>query len=229
MPINFQTINFKFENIMAHSLITFLLIMSLQNSSSQTLDKYVDKIFFGIPSLNPDSTIAPFVQKYVPIVYKKYSPGSNWIAHPPPIAEPKYMTINNSYFFDKNPAFNVPFNKGYLAITQRIYEEKNYIDQISKYELCFEFEDEKKAKHAYKELIGTFSSFHVLERFTKRNGINKAEYTDKSSNLFYSKVQVLFAKDYFISTKYQYLTKEGYKTIIKTGYKIVVLIGNELY
>jgi hypothetical protein len=198
--------------------------MTLQNSSAQTLDKYVDQLYFGMLSRNIDTTIRDFITKYAPVVFKKND--GKWTAYPPDtFIEPKFETVINSFVFYTHPYFNAHFKSGQFAITQKIYNDSKWIDNITDINLWFEFDDGKEAKNAYQKLIDTFSSFHVLKRVTAENGIDKAEFTDKNSDKYYSHVQILFAKDYFIQKKYL----DGFKIITTTGYKILIETGNDLY
>lgn len=198
--------------------------MLFQNSSAQTLDKYVDQLYFGMLSRNIDSAVKNFVSKYAPVILRKNDGG--WTAYPSDtFIEPKFETVTNSFVFYTHPYFNAHFKSGQFAITQKIYNDPNWIDNITGMDLWFEFDDEEEAKCAYQKLIDTFSSFHVLKRVTAENGIEKAEFTDKSSDKYYSHVQIQFAKDYFIQRK----KSDGFKIITTTGYKILIETENDLY
>ena len=215
---------------MTRCLLIILFAMTLQNSSAQTLDKYADQLYFGMLSYKPDITIKNFIAKYVPIVFKKLDSGGKWTAYPPDtFKEPKFETITNTFVFYSHPYFDGYFKSGQLAITQKIYNEPKWIDNITAIKLWLEFDNEKAAKNSYKKLVDTFSSFNVLKRLTSENGIDKAEFTDKNSDKYYSHIQIILAKDYFITTKYTIPSKKGFKTLSETGYKILVEIGNDLY
>ena len=96
--------------------------MTLQNSSAQTLDKYVDQLYFGMLPRNPDTTIKDFIAKYVPVVFKKFDNG-NWTAYPPDtFRELKFKTITNSFVFYSHPYFDEHIKSGQLAITQKILQ-----------------------------------------------------------------------------------------------------------
>ena len=98
-----------------------------------------------------------------------------------------------------------------LQLLKRFYNEPKWIDNITDKKLWFEFDNEKDAKNSYQKLVDKFSSFKVLKRLTSDNGIDKAEFTDKNSDNYYSHIQILLAKDYFIITKYGIPSTEGLK------------------
>lgn len=213
---------------MIRCFILILFLATLQDASAQTLDKYVNRLFFGVVSHNPDTTIAEFVRKYVPVIYKEFPGGGKWSAYGT-TDEPQYITVTNAYVFKTHPYVHLPFKSGQLAITQRIYDEKKYIDQISDFKLWFEFDKEADAKIFYKKLVDTFSTFNVLKRLTSKDGIDKAELTDKKSNNYYSHIQIILAKDFFETKDYIIPSKDGMQTFSETGYKILLEIGNDLY
>lgn len=199
-------------------------------SSDQTLDKYADQLYFGMLSFQPDTSITDFITKYVPVVHKKFDSSGKWTVYPPDvIEEPNFITVTNSYVFFKHPYFNGYFKSGQLAITQKIYHEQKWNDNITDIKLSFEFDNEKDAKNSYKKLIDTFSNFNVLKRVTSNQGIDKAEFTDKNSEKYYSNVQFILAKDFSIGKKYAKPTEQGIQIITEAGYKILFEVGNDLY
>ena len=215
---------------MTRCLFTILLAMTLHSSSGQTLDNYADQLYFGMLSYNPDTTIKDFIAKYVPVVFKKFDTNSKWTAYPPDTFKvPKFETITNSFVFYSHPYFDGHFKTGQLAITQKIYNDPKWIDNITAVKLWFEFDKTKDAEKAYKKLVDTFSSFNVLKRLASKDGINRAEFTDKQSDKFYNGIEIILAKDYFARNKFAVPTRKGLKTFPKTGYKILIEIGNDLY
>jgi hypothetical protein len=204
--------------------------MTFRNSSVQTLDKYADDLYFGMLSCKPDTKINDFVAKYVPVVLKKPGSDGKWTAYPPDsFTEPKFETVTNSFVFYEHPYFDARYKSGQLAVTQKIYPDPDWSDNITAMKLWFEFDNENDAQNSYEKLVETFSTFNTLKRLTSENGIDKAEFTDKNSDKVYSSIQILFAKDLFIRTEYAIPTSDGFRTITKTGYKILVEVGNDLY
>ena len=204
--------------------------MSFQEISGQVFEKYADQLFFGMLSRIPDTAIAEFAQKYVPIIYRKFDTGGKWAAYPPDyIEEPKFLTVNTSYVFYKHPYFDAHFKSGELAVTQKIYNEKKWIDNITDFKLWFYFDDEADARNSYQKLVDTFSSFNVLRRLTSTAAIDKAEFTDKNSNSYANQIEIVLAKDYFNEISTAFVEQKPIKMVTKSGYKILLKIGNELY
>lgn len=204
--------------------------MAIHNNLASTLSEYADKLFLGILSRNIDASISEFVTKYVPVVLKKYNREGEWIAYAPDqIKEPKFETIINALIFYKHPYFDGSFTSGKLAITQKIYNDEKWIDNITDIKLWFVFDNKKDAKNSYEKLVDTFSSFNVLKRLTLNNGINKAEFTDTNCNKYYNHVQVILAKDNFTGKKLAIPSEEGFKFRIKPAYKILLEMDNDLY
>lgn len=199
-------------------------------NDSRSLSQYSDQLYFGLLSQNPDTVIATFIHKYVPVIYKKYDSSGIWTAYPPGIfKEPPYITVTNSYVFEKHPCFDANFKSGELSITQKIYEDPQQYGKITDMKLWFEFSNKEDAKNAYKKLVDTFSSFNVLKRITSTNGVDKAEFTDKSFEKYYSSIQIMLAKDFFKPTRYVTINRSGQKLHDIPGYKILIEIGNDLY
>ena len=204
--------------------------MTPENNPVQTLDMYADQLYFGMLSRKPDTIIKDFISKYVPIVLKKIENGGNWTAYPPDFfTEPKFETVTNGFIFYRHSCFKEHFKSGKLAITQKIYNEPKWIDNITDIKLWFEFDNEKDAKNSYNKLVDTFSSFNVLKRVTSNDGIDKAEFTDKNLNKYYSRIQILLAKENFNLIQFGIPSKEGLQTFTRTGYKILIEVGNDLY
>jgi len=199
-------------------------------SSAQTLEKYADQLYFGMLSYQPDISITDFITKYVPVVYKTFDSSGKWTVYPPGvIEEPDFITVTNAYIFLKHPYFNGCFKSGQLTITQKIYSDEKWNDNISDIKVWFEFDSEENAKKTFKQLVESFSSFNVLQRLTSQEGIEKAEFTDKNSDKYYSNIQIILAKDYSIGKKYAMPTENGIKIITEAGYKILVEVGNDLH
>ncbi len=214
---------------MTRCLFIMLFAMVVNESSAQTFDKYVDRLYFGILSRKPDSSIQSFIAKYVPIITKKFDSKGTWTAYPPgDTTEPPFETVTNTFIFYHHPYFDEHFESGQLAITQKIYSIPKWIDNITDIKLSFEFYTEEEAKKAYKKLADIFSSFNVLKRLTS-DEIEKAEFTDKNSKKFDNHIQIILAKDFFTRTKYQTLTKKGVKISSLPCYKILVELDNDLY
>ena len=199
-------------------------------SSAQTLGKYADQIYFGMLSYQPDTSITDFITKYVPVVYKKFESPGKWTVYPPGvIEEPNFITVSNSYIFLKHPYLNGYFKSGELAITQKIYSDEKWNDNISDIKIWFEFDSEENAKKTFKQLVDSCSTFNVSQRLTSQEGIEKAEFTDKDSDNYYSNIQIILAKDYSIGKKYAMPTENSIKIITEAGYKILVEVGNDLH
>jgi len=204
--------------------------MTLQNSSAQTLDKYADQLYFGMLSFNPDSSITEFLTRYVPVVFKKFDGSGGWTAYPPGvIEEPNFYKVTHSYVFISHPYFNGHFKSGQLAITEKIYSDEKWNDNITDIKLWFEFDTEEDAKKSFKQLVDTFSSFHVLKRMTTQQGIDKAEFTDKNCDKYYSNIQIILVTDYSLGKRYVMPTENEVKIITEAGYKILIEVGNDLY
>ena len=182
---------------MARYLIIVVLAMTFHKSSAQTLEKYADQLYFGMLSFNPDTSITDFLKKYVPVAFRKFDSSVKWTMYPPGrTQEPRFVKVINSYLFNKHPYFNGPFNSGQLAIAQKIYSDEKWGTQLSEIKLWFEFDNEEDAKSSFKQLVDTFTSFNTLKRLTSQQGIEKAEFTDKNSDEYYSNIQIILATDY---------------------------------
>ena len=214
---------------MSRSLFFILFAITFNEASSQRLEDYADKLYFGMLSFKPDTSITEFVTRYIPVVFKKIDTSGKWTVYPPDFIEPKFITVTNSYVFYKHPYFDANFNSGQLAITQKIYHDKKWSDNITEMKLWFEFENKDEAKKSFRQLVDTFSKFTELKRITSTNGVDKAELTDKNSDKYYSNVQIVLVKDYLIGKKFAMPTKKGLKIFTEAGYKILFQIGNDLY
>lgn len=204
--------------------------MTLHNSSAQTLDKYADQLYFGMLSLTPDTSISNFLTKYVPVVFKKFDSTGGWTAYPPGfIEEPKFYKVTHSYVFSLHPYFNGHFKSGQLAITQKIYADEKWNGNIADVKLWFEFDNEEDAKKSFKQLVGTFSSFNVLKRITSQQGMDRAEFTDKNCDKYYSNIEIILATDYTLGKRYVMPADNKVKSINEAGYRILVNVGNDLY
>lgn len=204
--------------------------MTFHNSSAQTLDKYTDQLYFGMLSLTPDTAITDFLTRYVPVVFKKYDSAGGWTAYPPGIIEePKFYKVIHSYVFGSHPHFNGHFKSGQLAITQKIYSDKKWNRNITDMKLWFEFDNEESAKKSFKQLVDTFSNFNALSRMTSQRGIDKAEFSDKNSDKYYSNIQIILATDFTLGKRYVMPTDDEVKFVSEEGYRILVDIGNDLY
>ncbi|HRP32920.1 MAG TPA: hypothetical protein PKV73_13560 [Agriterribacter sp.] len=153
--------------------------MTLQNSLAQSLDEYIDRLYFGVLSRNPDIAIKSFIVKHAPVVLRQFDNGK-WTAHSPYAFEdePKLETVTKAFVFYSHPFFAGYFKSGQLEITQKIYNKPKWIDNITAIKLWFGFDNEKDAENAYKKLIDAFSGFNVLKRSASNDKIDKAEFTD---------------------------------------------------
>lgn len=204
--------------------------MTLHNSSAQTLDKYADQLYFGMLSLNPDASIIDFLAKYVPVFFKKYDHTGGWTVYPPGvIEEPEFYKVTHSYVFSSHPYLAGHFKSGQLAITQKIYSDEEWNGNIADIKLWFEFDSEEPAKESFTQLVDTFSSFNILKRITSQQGIDKAEFTDKNCDKYYSNIQIILVTDYTLGKRYVMPTEKEVKIITEAGYKILIEIGNDLY
>lgn len=201
--------------------------MTPQDNSDLTLDGYTDQLFFGVLSRNLHPSIEMFLRKYVPVFYLENK--GPWTAYPsdylPP--PPPFITVTNTYIFNKHPFFSGKFNSGQLAITQRTYSAPTWQDNISDIVLWFEFPDEIAAAVAFKLLIDTYSNFDTLKKITVEGDIEKAEFTDKNAKTYYGRVQIKLAKDFFSIT--DVLLPESGEMQQVIGYKIQLEVGNNLY
>lgn len=204
--------------------------MTLQNNLAQTLDKYADQLYFGMLSLTPDIAITDFLTRYVPVIFKKYDNIGGWNAYPSGIIEePTFYKVTNSYVFGSHPYFNGDFTSGQLAITQKIYTDEKWNENITDIKLWFEFDNEDDAKKSSKKLAATFLNFKVLSRMTSQQGMEKAEFTDNKSGQNYSNIQIILATDYTLGKRYIEPTDDEVKIVNELGYRILVDIGNDLY
>lgn len=204
--------------------------MTAYHNAARTLDTYIDQLYFGLLSLNPDSLINDFLKRYVPVVFKSNDSKDGWAVHPPDyIKEPGFYTAVHSYIFDSHPYFDGPFETGQLDITQKIYLDEKWNDNIIDINLWFGFDNKEDSEKSYRQLIDTFSSFNVLKRITSMKGIDKAEFTDKNSDRYYSNIQILLVTDYTPGKRHLAPVGEDAKIMEETGYKIVVEVGNDLY
>ncbi len=203
--------------------------MTFHDSSAQRLENYVDQLYFGMLSYKPDTSIKKFIEKYVPVVYKKFDSSGTWTMYPPDFKEPEFITVANSYIFNTHPYFTGKFKSGQLAITQKIYNEPQWSGNITDVSLWFEFDNEQDAKYDFNKLVGKFSSFNVSKDLSSDRGVEKAEFTDKDSGNYYGNVQIVLLKDYLIGKRYVAPANNGFKTFREPGYKIFFFIGTDLY
>ena len=204
--------------------------MTLHNSAAQTLDKYADQLYLGMLSLAPDTSITDFLTKYVLVVFKKFDSTGGWTAYPPGvIEESKFYKVTHSYVFGSHPYFNGHFKSGQLAITQKIYSDEKWNGNITDIKLWFEFDNEEDAKKSFRQLVDTFSSFNVLKRITSQQGMDRAEFTDKNCDKYYSNIEIILATDYTLGKRYVMATDSEVKIINEAGYRILVNVGNDLY
>ena len=136
--------------------------------------------------------------------------------------------MTHSYVFNSHPYFNGPFKSGQLAITEKIYSDKNWNGNLSDIKLWFEFDNEKDAKKSFTQLVETFSSFNVLKRITSQQGMNKAEFTDKNNDKYYSHIEIILATDFSVGKCYMMPTEKEVKIISEAGYRILINVGNDL-
>lgn len=211
-------------------LIIVLLALTSHNSPGQTLEKYTDQLYFGVLSYNPDSSITNFLKSYVPNFFRKYDSSVKWTMYPPGITEePRFVKVINSFVFSRHPYFNAPFKSGQLAITQKIYSDEKWGTQLADIRLWFEFDNEKDAKNSFKQLTDTFSSFNTLKRITSQQGMEKAEFTDKNSDEYYSNIQIILVTDYSLGKRFLVPTGDETNIITEAGYKILVETTNDLH
>jgi hypothetical protein len=215
---------------MRHFLIIVFLAITFHDSSAQSLAKYADRLYFGMLSLNPDTSIKDFLKAYVPIVLQKPDTNGKWTMYSTELTtEPKHETVINSYVFDKHPYFDGPFQSGQLALTQKIYNDGKWQgNQLTDIRLWFECDNEKDARKSFKQLVDMFSSFHTLKRLSSQQGMEKAEFTDKKSDKFPSSIQVVLLTDYTLGQRFVDFTEKEKKFITKAGYKILVETKNDL-
>ena len=141
--------------------------MTHSNNSAQTLENYVDQLYFGMLSFSPDHSIIEFLTKYVPVALKRFDTHGEWTAYPPGVIKlPQFTKVINAYVFEKHPYFDAPFKSGQLAITQQICSDERWGDQITDIKLWFEFDSEVDATEAFKQLLDFFTKFNTLKRFT---------------------------------------------------------------
>lgn len=207
--------------------------MSINNSQAQTLGKYADQLYFGMLSFKPDTTIEKFIRQYVPVVYREWDTSVKWTAYPPDslLKEPAHMLVTSTFVFTQHPYFNGKFTAGKLAITQKIYDNKRLFDNITDLQLWFEFDNKQDAKQAFKQLIDTFASFHVLQKISKVKGIDKAEFTDTNADIktrACNRIQMLLIEDYALGKKYAKPSANGFDMLYETGYKILIETDNNL-
>jgi cytochrome oxidase Cu insertion factor (SCO1/SenC/PrrC family) len=216
---------------MTRYLFIALFAMTLHNNSSgQTLDRYADQLYFGMLSFNPDTSIKEFLTKYIPVVFKKFDSIGGWTVYPPGvIEEPKFYKVTHSYVFNNHPYFSGNYKSGQLAITEKIYIDKKWNENITDIKLWFEFDVEDEARESFKQLIDTFSNFNVLKRITTQQGMDKAEFTDKNCDSYYSHIQIILVPDYTLGKRYVMPTENEIKIHTEAGYKILIGVGNDLY
>lgn len=204
--------------------------MTLHNSSAQTLDKYADQLYFGMLSLTPDTSIADFLTRYVPVVFKNWDSIGGWTSYPPGfIEEPKSYKVTHSYVFDSHPYFKGHFKSGQLAITEKIYSDESWNGALTDIKLWFEFDNEEDAKNSFRQLLDTFSNFNVLKRITSQQGMDKAEFTDKNCDKYYSNIEIILAADFALGKRYVKLINDEMKIVNEAGYRVLVNVGNDLY
>ena len=204
--------------------------MTFQASSAQTLDKYVDQLYFGMLSFKPHSSISDFLVKYVPVVFKKFESNVKWTAYPPDSIEAThFQKVTHSYVFSSHPYFKGYFKSGQLAITQKIYTDAKLDGNITDIKLWFEFDSESDARKSFKLLVDTFSTFNVLKRVTKKDRIDKAEFSDKNCEKYYSNITIILASDKTFVKQNGISTEKEAAIITKADYKIFIEVGNDLY
>ena len=204
--------------------------MTQQKSPAQSPDTYTDQLYFGMLSYNPDTAIIEFVASHVPSVLKKAPADGKWVAYPPGVfKEPVFYTVTQVYHFNSHPYFDTYFNTGKLAITQKVYKNEQWPDNITEMMLWFEFDKKEDAQKSFRQLVAKFKGFNVREKITSRQGIKKAAFTDDKSDRYYKSVQIVLVTDYALGKSYIEPGETEVKTIFEPGYKLIVEIGNDLY
>ncbi len=215
---------------MRHYLLIVIFSMVNYMSSAQTLDKYADELYFGMLSITPDSSITDFLKRYFPAVFKTNDSTSGWTAYPPGIIdEPNNYTVIHSYVFSAHPHFKGHFKSGQLAITGKIYTDERWNGDLKDIRLWFEFDNETDARNSFNQLVDTFSSFNADKRITSQQGMDKAEFTDKSSDKYYSRIEVILATDYSLGKRYVMPTENELSIIHGAGYRMFINVGNDLH
>lgn len=224
-----QRLNFVCHKMIRHLLIV-LFTISLLSSSAQTMDKYADQLYFGMLSFTPDSTITDFLRKCVPAIFEERDSSGGWTMYPPgAFDEPKCFKVTHAYVFESHPYFDGHFKLGQLALTEKVYADEKWNGNITDVKLWFEFDNEEDAKRAFTQLVDTFSSFNVLKRVTYQQGIDKAEFTDSSSDKYYSHIEIILATDYSLGKRYLMPSENETRLSNEAGYRLLINVGNDLY
>lgn len=215
---------------MRHYLLIVIFSMVNYMSSAQTLDKYADQLYFGMLSFMPDGAINDFLRKCVPAIFEERDSSGGWTMYPPSaFEEPKFYKVSHTFVFESHPYFDGHFKAGQLAITEKVYADENWNGNITDVKLWFEFDNEEDAKRAFKQLVDTFSSLNVLKRVTSQQGIDKAEFTDSSSDKYYRRIEIILATDYSLGKRFLMPSENEGRLIHEAGYRLLINVGNDLY
>ena len=180
--------------------------MPLPQNLPKSVTEYTDQLFFGIFSQTPHSDVSVFLTRYVPTLLKKPQTEGTWTAYPLNyIEEATFQMVTNGYVFYKHPYFELPFKSGQLAITQKIYAEERWIENIQDIKLWFDFDNEEDAKKAFNKLVTFFSGLDTTPKITCNNGVDYAVFADKNESKYYSCIQLRMAKDNFTIGNYRLL------------------------
>jgi hypothetical protein len=69
----------------------------------------------------------------------------------------------------------------------------------------------------------------VLKRVTSQQGIDKAEFTDSSSDKYYSHIEIILATDYSLGKRYLLPSENEARLSNEAGYRLLINVGNDLY
>lgn len=156
----------------------------------QTLDQFMDELYFGLLSHKPHSCIIDFLKEYVPTALPAEQPEVNWTAYPPYAEEPTYDIIQNTFTFKQHPLIDFTFTLGRLVFTQKTYQHPQWINNLLSIKLCFDFVNKGDAMYAFESCIKNFTKVSCNAKIDQQEEIKKATFSNEANNGFYDHVQI---------------------------------------
>jgi hypothetical protein len=173
-------------------------------AQNKTLENCKGELFFNVWTQHPDSSILNFLEKYIPVLYKKPTGKREWNIYQ---TEPIKIEIGiHAFTFINHPYFKSNFSEGKLEFYK--YEGENG-GNIHDMQLWFNFNNKSDALIAYKNLLDTFNVRATKKRFTEIGKTRKAEFTDTNMKDTFSGVVIYLMEDNLNKNRYKILFKSS--------------------
>ena len=164
-----------------------------------------NKIFFNVWIQKPDSSILPFVKKYVPFLA---SEPKGWKVHLSMTTEkePETLTIQ-SFIFTHHPYVNFKFSEGQIDFLTR--ETENVTVGIRDIHLWFMFDTLNDAELAFASLVEMFEKLSTKKDIRNDHLKKTAEFIDEKSDSHQNKVEFILMEDELNKNKFKIFFRIG--------------------